>query len=123
MSDKTIDTLKPQSSDGSFDLELRRTQSLAGLHDRLATGASTLIASGSAISISGSLLAGNPSRRKFWLQNRSVSPLTVSLGAAVLQLRGCDLAGDGTGGFLCDSDWKGAVSVSGSNLNYNFGEV
>ncbi len=123
MPDKTIDTLKPQTNDGAFDLALRQTQSLAGLHDRLASGSATFLASGSAANGSGLLLAANPARRKFWIQNRSTSTLTVLLGAAAVQLRGCDLAGDGSGGFLCDSDWKGAVSLSGSNLNYNFGEI
>jgi hypothetical protein len=123
MADKTIATVEPQTSDGEFDLALRGTKSLANLNDRLVAGASALLHGAAGASGTGQILAANASRKKFWFQNAGINVLTVTLGATSVQLKGCDVAGDGSGGFMWDPDWKGAVSVSGTSPSYNYGEI
>jgi hypothetical protein len=123
MADKTLTTVAPQTTDDAFDLQLRAARSLANLSDRLVSGGSALVNGAAAASATGQILAANAGRRKFWLQNRGTNVLTVSLGSTQVQLKACDVAGDGAGGFLCDGDWKGAVSVSGTSPSYNFGEL
>lgn len=67
------------------------------------------------------VLAPNP-RRDFWIQNLGTNALTVYLGTganttnlASYVLKGCAVAGDGSGGFVVDDEWKGAVSVAGTS--------
>ena len=123
MADKDISTVTPQTTDDAFDLVGRATKSLANLNARWATGASALVNGAGGAGDSGQILAANPNRKKFWVQNRGANVLTVSLGATGVQLKACETPGDGSGGFLCDGDWKGAVSVSGTSPTYNYGEI
>jgi len=123
MADKTIATVQPQTGDDAFDLALRGSKSLANLNERLVAGASALAHGAAGASDTGQILAANASRKKFWFQNCGTNVLTVTLGATSVQLKACDVAGDGSGGFVCDGDWKGAVSVSGTSPSYNYGEV
>jgi hypothetical protein len=123
MADKAISTVAPQTTDDAFDLSLRATKSLSNLNERIVTGASALVNGAAGASGTGQILAANATRKKFWVQNRGTNVLTVTLGATSVQLKACDVAGDGAGGFVCDGDWKGAVSVSGTSPSYNYGEI
>jgi hypothetical protein len=123
MADKTISTVIPQTTDDAFDLALRGTKSLANLNDRIVTGAAALVNGAAGATGTGQILAANTTRKAFWFQNAGVNVLTVTLGATSIQLKACDVAGDGSGGFVCDGDWKGAVSVSGTSPSYNYGEI
>jgi len=123
MSNKTVSTTVPQDTDDQFDLAVRQTQSLANLNDRVVAGSSALLSGAAGATATGQVLAANPARKKWFIQNRSGNVLTVTLGAVSLQLKACDVAGDGSGGFLADPDWKGAVSVSGTSPIYNYGEL
>lgn len=69
----------------------------------------------------GAVLAPN-ARRDFWIQNCGTNPLFVFLGAGANTttnvsyiLKGCAVANDGSGGFVTDDEWKGAVSVAGTS--------
>lgn len=123
MGDKSISTVQPQTTDDQFDLALRATQALANLHGRWVTGAAALVNGAAGATGAGQVLAANASRKVYWLQNRGTNTLTVTLGATSLQLKAATVAGDGTGGMWIDEMWKGAVSVSGTSLSYNYGEV
>ncbi len=123
MADKAISTVTPQETDDQFDLQLRATRSLANLSERLVSGTGVLLNGAAGATGAGQILAANSGRKKFWVQNRGTSVLTVTLGTAAVQLKACQAPGDGEGGFLCDGDWKGPVSVAGAGLSYNYGEM
>ena len=123
MADKAIATAVPQETDDQFDLQLRATRSLANLNERLVLGAGVLLNGAAGATSAGQILAASAGRKKFWVQNRGTSVITVTLGATAVQLKACQAPGDGEGGFLCDGDWKGAVSVAGTSPVYNYGEI
>jgi hypothetical protein len=123
MADKTVTTVHPQTTDDAFDLTVRGTKSLANLNDRIVAGTATLLRGAAGATGTGEILPASASRKKFWFQNRGTNVLTVTMGATSVQLKAADVAADGSGGFLCDTDWKGAVSVSGTSPSYNYGEI
>lgn len=70
----------------------------------------------------GELLAANAGRVLFSVQNHSVNPLFLRLGAGAsttvhhVILPGCGTQDDGTGGYYERSEYTGIVSVAGTGV-------
>lgn len=122
MADKTITTVVPQDTDDQFDLQLRATKSLADLRALQVGGTSGLVGGGKDVSTTGTLMAANATRKLFWIQNRGVNPLTVTMGSTQIELKGAAILGDGSGGFYPDQLWKGVVTITGTAPRYNWAE-
>ena len=124
MADKNdISTVKVQDTDGQFDLDLRRTKALADLH-ALLVGGSTTVGNSGVASSNLTPLSANAARKVFFIQNTGTAVITVQMGNARVDLKACSSNNDGTGGFLEDIFWKGAVAISSAGTpRYNFGEL
>jgi len=121
MADKPFSTLAPQADDSPFDLAGRRARALANVNGRLAAGA-TSRSGASGASGTGQVIATNPARKRWGIQNAGTNVLTVTLGAAAIDLRSATGTDAGNGAAVVDEDWKGAVSVSGTSPRYHWWE-
>jgi len=122
VSDQTYLSLYPQDLDGRHDLRSRRARSSHNLSQRLVAGSAALLNGGSDATGTGTILAANPLRKKWGVQNAGMNVLTVTLGGAAIDLRAANANDTGQGASLEDEDWKGTVAVSGSSTRYHFWE-
>ena len=78
---------------------------------------------------SGSALAANPNRKAWSIQNLGTNPLFVRLGAGAstllfhVVLKAGGAQDDGSGGFLADQIYQGAVTVAGTSPRYTVTEM
>jgi hypothetical protein len=121
MTEKSFSTLRPQHTDSPYDLVARGTKAKAQVQDRLVKGASSLSGAAGATAV-GQVMAANPARQKWGIQNAGTNVLTVRLGDAAIDLRAATANDAGNGARVEDEDWKGAVSVEGTSPRYNWSE-
>lgn len=82
-----------------------------------------------AINNSGTALSANSNRRLWSIQNLGTNPLYVRLGAGAsttvfhVALKASTVQDDGSGGYIVDEMWKGAVSVAGTSPRYTVTEM